>query len=226
VPAVTAEFGLGDVIATSRPAHGGPDVRLVTTTAGMFVIKQAEAPWQVELYDEVQCRLNAQGIRQARLLRTVEGSVISERGYAVQEYLPGAVVLRASTLQCQSVFCYLARYDSALADLPVPAELDADNTLWAKTASAEYLVTNLPQLLERFLQTRAERAPIIDAIAVVREALPTMESLPAQPGTRRRRARQRAVGRERRRCRHRLHAVPRTRTVRVQHGALLVPRLR
>jgi Ser/Thr protein kinase RdoA (MazF antagonist) len=180
VRAVTNEFGLGDPFAIRHPAYGRPDVWLVTTASGTFVVKQLHALWRARLYDEVQRRLSARGVRQARLLHTPDGSVISREGYAVQELLPGEVVLRPTPRQRHRVFAYLSRYDSALADLSVPPELDADDTFWSKTASTSYLVNSLPELLERHIATTAGRAPLIDAIAVVRAALPRMARLPVQ----------------------------------------------
>ena len=142
---VAAEFGLGDVISSGRPDHGSSDVRLVDTKAGSYVLKRWEDRWQAELYDAVQEHLNAKGVRQARLLRTIDGSLVTPDGYSIQQRLPGGVVISPSAQQCQAVFDHLARYDAALADLVGPRELYAD-TIWTRTASAEYLVAHLPEL--------------------------------------------------------------------------------
>jgi Ser/Thr protein kinase RdoA (MazF antagonist) len=179
VPAVAAQFGLADVVSVHRPAHGGADVRVLTTTAGSFVLKRFQHPWQAELYDTVQRHLNARGVRQARLLPALDGSLVTHDGYSLQERLPGTVVMSPPAKQCQVVFGCLARYDVALEDLAIPPELDADGTIWARTASAEYLVADLPRLLERHLAA-VDCTPVTRALAVLAEALPAVRRLPPQ----------------------------------------------
>ena len=177
--AVAAQFGLAEVVSVHRPAQGGADVRVLTTKAGSFVLKRFQHAWQAELFDTVQRHLNARGVRQARLLRAPDGSLVTHDGYSLQERLPGTVVMSPSARQCQVVFRYLARYDVALEDLCVPPQLDADDTIWARTASAEDLVADLPQLLERHLAA-VDRTPVTHALAILAEALPAVRSLPPQ----------------------------------------------
>ena len=180
VLAVAAQFGLGEVVSVGRPTYGGPEVRLVTTEAGSFVLKHFDSPWHAELCDVVADHLNARGVRQARLFRTVDGRVVTRDGYSVQERLPGEVFMSPSPEQHHAVFAYLARHDSALADLAVPAELGTADTVWTRTASAEYLLANLFDLLGRHQGATLQPGPIADALAALAEALPTIASLPAQ----------------------------------------------
>lgn len=180
VRAVAEEFGLGEVLAVDRPEHGSISNWFVTTSEGTFFLKSFDEEWRVELLDVVQAELNRRGVRQSRLFRTTRGSLLGDTGYAVQERLPGAVVPAPSERQCRSVFSHLARYLTALADLPIPAEVDAEDSLWTRTASAPWLTANLPDLLRRQVSVAGSAAGVTALSEVLAGALPSINKLSIQ----------------------------------------------
>ena|SRR5580698_3721024 len=84
---LAAEFGRGQLTdATPMPGH--PQVVAITTERGAFLVRPAGP--DPALYDQVAHTLVRAGIRQAMPLRTAAGSLVSESGLVVQEFLPSA----------------------------------------------------------------------------------------------------------------------------------------
>jgi Ser/Thr protein kinase RdoA (MazF antagonist) len=178
---IAAEFGLGRPLSVSVLADGHPDVTRLTTARGSFVIKPAYATDDADLYDQAAGILAAAGIRQARPLRTTAGSLVSDSGHAVQEFLPGQACLRPTGAQTAATMRHVAAYHAALEKVPVPAGRDAARTVWDRVASAEYLVQALPGLLRGHGPPEyAGSGMIAAALSQVERALPQMRELPRQ----------------------------------------------
>ena len=138
---VAAEFGLGQPLGVAPLAGGQADVTRLTTARGTFVVKPAYGTAQAEDLDEqAALALSAAGIRQARRLRTTAGSLVSESGHTVQEFLPGQICLRPTPAQTTATMRHAGAYHAALEQVPVPAWLLTAATVWDRVASAEYLV--------------------------------------------------------------------------------------
>jgi Ser/Thr protein kinase RdoA (MazF antagonist) len=178
---IAAEFGLGRPLSVSPLAGGHPDITRLTTAQGSFVVKPAYATDDADLCEQAARVLSAAGIRQARLLRTTAGLLVSESGHTVQEFLPGQTCLRPTGAQTAATMRHAAAYHVVLEKVPVPAGLRAARTVWDRVASADYLVEALPGLL------RGHGAPeyagdgvIAAALSQVERALPQMRELPRQ----------------------------------------------
>jgi Ser/Thr protein kinase RdoA (MazF antagonist) len=146
---VASEFGLGQSLGVKPLADGHPGVVKLTTTLGQFVVKPAYGSAQAELYEHVALALNKAGVRQARPLRTTAGSLLSESGHTVQEFLPGRTCLRPTPAQTAAAMRHICAYHAALRQVPVPAALHAEATIWTRVASPGYLLETLPSLLHR-----------------------------------------------------------------------------
>lgn len=156
---LSAEFGLGAVLGLDPLAGGGADVARLRTITGDYVVKPVYREWEPELYSTVEQALNARGIRQARLFRNRSGGVVSASGHSVQEFLDGTITTDPDPRQRHAFFVELARYDSVLAEIPVPPDLVVEENLFTRVTSVPYLVENLPGLMER-------HAPHLDAAPV------------------------------------------------------------
>jgi Ser/Thr protein kinase RdoA (MazF antagonist) len=171
---IAKEYDLGTLLRAEPLPGGGPEVIRLVAAAGNFVVKPVSRPFELELYSTVEQRLNAGGIRQARLLRTVTGSAVSRSGHAVQELLPGAITMTPTKAQCHAVFAHLGRYDTALADIAVPPEIDATNTVFTRVVDPGFLRSRLPALFRQFAPDHLDIAPVeaaLDRLAASAAAL-------------------------------------------------------
>ena len=117
--------------------------------------------------------------------RTLAGSLVSESGHTVQEFLAGRVCLAPTAAQITATMRQVAAYHTALRSVPSPASLRSGRGLWDRVASAEYLVRELPRLLgdprpwpgPAPPPGSADAAP---AVGAVRNSLPRMRGLPRQ----------------------------------------------
>jgi Ser/Thr protein kinase RdoA (MazF antagonist) len=177
---VAREFDLGTPVATEPLRGGGEQVVKLTTPRGRFVVKPAYRVADWELYAVVEQVLNRRGVRQARLLRTRSGAVVSSSGHCVQEFLAGELVDRPNPRQAEQAMRHLAAYDEALATVRVPADLTTTDTVWTRVVSPEYLVQNLPRLLRDRAPDWVDREPVADALDLLAAAVPAMSRLRRQ----------------------------------------------
>lgn len=177
---VAREFDLGRVYESRPFPDGGPNALRLACAAGDFVIKKPWDPLDVELYSRVEVRLNDLGIRQARQLRSGSGALLASTGHAVQEFLPGDILVAPEPQLTRRFLTQLAAYDSALAGLDVPPELAARDTTWTRVVSPDYLAAELPGLLARHPQLGLDPAPVEALLAVLRDSAETLEPGPSR----------------------------------------------
>ncbi|HUA40875.1 MAG TPA: phosphotransferase [Streptosporangiaceae bacterium] len=171
-----AEFDAGPVL-TAEPLPGStPAVCKVVTSTGAFVLKPADRIADVELQAEVAARLNAVGVRQARVLRTSSGSLVTTSGHVLLEYLPGSVRTGPTPEQVRATMRHFASYHLALGQVAASLRAD-DSSLWARVAEPGFLVAALPELLASHGLACAETAAAIDYLDRTRGAL---DALPRQ----------------------------------------------
>ena len=178
VAQVAAEFDLGTPTAVVRLVGGGPGVYRVSTRRGEFVVKPVRRAFEVELYATVERTLNARGIRQARLVRTSSGGVVGGSGHSVQEFLPGEILDHPSPAQAARAFAHLAAYDEVLGGVDVPAELDAQDTVWTRVVSPAYLRDHLPALVTKLGAPWLDPGPVDAALELLDAAAPAIAELP------------------------------------------------
>lgn len=178
---IAAEFGLGQLLRTAPLTGGHPDVTRLTTARGTFVVKPAYGTASANLYEQAARVLSAAGIRQPRPLRTTAGSLVSESGHTVQEFLPGRICLRPTPTQTAATMRHAGAYHAALKQVPVPPGLHAAGTIWDRVASGEYLVQALPGLLRSHGPPDSTgHGMVTAALGQVELALPQMRQLPRQ----------------------------------------------
>jgi hypothetical protein len=95
----------------------------------------------------VTLALNQAGIRQARPWRTTTGLPGQRVGLHGAEFLPGRACPDPAPAQSAVVMRHVVTYHLALAEVPVPAGLREETTLWKRVASVDYLVAELPWLV-------------------------------------------------------------------------------
>ena len=176
---VATAFGLGSPIASTPLSGGGPDVVRLTTERGSFVVKPVRRAYEWELYARVADTLDRRGVRQARVVRTTSGGVVSRSGLGVQELLPGEILERPDREQARQVMRQLAAYDEALATIDVPPDLAAEH-LWTRVVSPAYLPDHLPALVREVGPPWIDGEAVAEALAVLVEAAPAMAALPRQ----------------------------------------------
>jgi Ser/Thr protein kinase RdoA (MazF antagonist) len=186
---VAAEFGLGQPLGVASLTGGRAGVTRLTTARGTFVVKPAYGTAGAEdLYEQAARTLIAAGVRQARPLRTMDGSLVSQPGHTVQEFLPGDTCLRPTPAQTSATMRHAGAYHAALEQVPVPAWLLTAATVWDRVASAEYLVEELPGLLRSHgppgsaagSPGSAGHGMVMAALGQVELGRPLMRQLPRQ----------------------------------------------
>jgi Ser/Thr protein kinase RdoA (MazF antagonist) len=177
---IAREFGLGRPLEVRPLADGHPSVVKLTTELGQFVVKPGYSPAQAELYERVALILNQAGIRQASPRRSAAGSLLSESGHAVQAFLPGRTFRRPSRAQTAATMRHTGAYHAALQQLPIPAALLAEETVWTRVASPAYLLQTLPGLLHRASLPVGGQDAVATALGHVETFLPQIRQLPRQ----------------------------------------------
>jgi Ser/Thr protein kinase RdoA (MazF antagonist) len=178
--AIAAEYGLGALVGIEPLAGGRAAVARLTTSTGAFVVKPGGQEWEAVLQERAAAALTRAGLRQARLVRTRQGTFVGLGGCTVQEFMPGATSLRAAPGQVSALMRYLPAYLDALAQVPAPPRLRASDTIWTRVASAEHLVAELPGLVRRAGAPKDSCALVAAAIALLEPSLPAMAALPRQ----------------------------------------------
>lgn len=176
---LSAEFGLGAVLGLEPLAGGGADVARLRTITGDYVVKPAYRAWELELYSTVEQALNSRGVRQARLFHNRDGGVVSTSGHSVQEFLTGSIVMNPDPRQRHAFFLELARYDEALAALPVPPDLVIADSLFTRVASVPFLIEQLPGLLQRHAP-HLDPEPVRSGLLRLAGAATDISALPKQ----------------------------------------------
>jgi homoserine kinase type II len=180
LPEIARDFNLGAVHSATPLTGGGADVIKVVTDRGAVVVKPSYRRWEAELYDSVQQRLNARGVRQARLYRSATGSAVSRSGHTVQEWLDGAIAAQPTPRQSKALFEHLADYDAGLAAIPAPDELRRADSVFVRVASPEYLLSELTELFDDVAPPGLAAAPVQASLTRLAAALPAMNRLRKQ----------------------------------------------
>ncbi len=148
VPSLLREYDLGPLADAQPLAGGSAAVLRISAGRGSFVLKQAGRLADIELQARAAEHLNDRGVRQARILPTRAGGLVSSDGHYLQEFLPGAIALRPDSQQTSAAMRHIGAYHHTLAD--VPGEYVPDTgSLWLRVADPSYLLRYLPGLLAR-----------------------------------------------------------------------------
>lgn len=174
------EFDLGTLGAVTPLSGGSAEVVRLDTTRGSFVVKPVWPTFDGDFYATVARTLNARGIRQPDPVRSRSGATLSSTGHFVMEWLHGEIVRRPSSAQSDALLRHLAAYDEALREIPVPATLAADDTVFAKVVSPQYLLARLPELFRSFAPAGYDSRPVLRALAALEPATPEIAALPVQ----------------------------------------------
>jgi Ser/Thr protein kinase RdoA (MazF antagonist) len=146
---VAAEFGLGPVLEASPLTGGRAGVVRLATARGQFVLKPTRSAAEARLCEQAARFLSAAGVRQAQFLRTSTGALISGSGHSAQEFLPGRVGPHPTPAQTAAVMRHAGRYHAVLARMQVPAELEAEETIFTRVTRPGFLIQALPGLVHR-----------------------------------------------------------------------------
>jgi homoserine kinase type II len=149
VQTVLAEYELGELLDAQPLSAGSPAARKVTTTRGVFLLKPGYRAADVELQAEVARLLTARGFRQPRVVPTAAGGVLSNAGFVLLEWLPGAAPADPTSAQVAAAMRHVAGYHVALGQLPVSYRPDPES-VWTRVADPGFLVDSLPGLVARY----------------------------------------------------------------------------
>lgn len=167
------DYDVGTLIDAGPLSGGSAVVMRVRTDRGAFVLKPAHRHAEIQLQARAAEYLNDRGIRQARVIATNSGGVVSTEGNVLLEFLPGVIVLRPSRRQTSAAMRHVGAYHRELADLPGTFTPETES-LWQRVADPDYLVAEVPGLLARF--ERADRddpatAPALETLDRTRTRL-------------------------------------------------------
>ena len=121
-----ASYDIGAVLSVDRLPTGGPAVRKVTTSAGVYVLKPGWRQADVALLSELAA-LASHGVRQPEIISTAAGNLVSSDGCFLQEFLPGQVELDPTDTQLVAVMRAVGELHVALAHRPIGYEPDQDS---------------------------------------------------------------------------------------------------
>lgn len=175
--AVANEFQLGTVRDVRRLDGGSADVIALTTTSGKYVVKPVRQRHELELYAHVEQTLNQRDVRQPRLIPHPAGGYLSTSGHCVQEFFPGEISERPTPARSASLMRYLARYDAALREVPIPAWIQSQDTVWTRVVSPRFLLAELPGLATA---TDTDPETIRDGLARLGAAADRIDALDTQ----------------------------------------------
>lgn len=174
--AALAEYDLGELTGLEELPAGSLAGRKVLAAAGTFVLKPAARHADVELQARISGLLTAQGLRQARVMPTSAGALVTCNGYVLLEYLEGSAPLHPSPAQTAAAMRHVAEFHQALGRLPVRYAPDPES-LWVRVADPEHLVTTLPRQLAELGMASADTQR---AIAILDRARGSLAALPRQ----------------------------------------------
>jgi Ser/Thr protein kinase RdoA (MazF antagonist) len=143
------EYDLGELVSAEPLAGGRAAVLRIDAGCGSFVLKAATRLADVELQASAALFLNERGIRQARILRTRAGTLVSSDGRYLQEFLPGSIIAHPGHEQAAAAMRHIAAYHQALADVPNDYQPEGAS-IWTRVADPGYLVGELSGLMNRY----------------------------------------------------------------------------
>lgn len=173
---VLAEYDIGQLLAAEPLPAGHSANRKLTTSTGTYVLKVGYRPADVELQAEIAPLLTARGLRQARVVPTAGGGLVTRAGYCLLEFLPGSIVMDPTPAQVTAAMHHIAGYHRALGELPVSYQPDPGSP-WLRTADPDFLLAELPGLLDRY--GLADRETEI-ALSCLERARAGLAALPRQ----------------------------------------------
>jgi Ser/Thr protein kinase RdoA (MazF antagonist) len=166
---IAEEFGLGECLHQEPIGKSARGILALTTDAGKFVLKPENNRAYAAVYSEVEQALNADGVRQARVFKKHDGSLISRNGYMVQEWIDGAGCDLLTPARLASAMGYMAAYNSSLARLSIPAAVTDPDNPWNRAASFRYILDELPDRIDDIPPRPEARAALLRSIAFLRE---------------------------------------------------------
>jgi Ser/Thr protein kinase RdoA (MazF antagonist) len=172
---VLASYDIGTVLSVERLPTGGPAVRKVTTSAGAYLLKPAGRRADVALLAELPA-LARHGVRQAAIIRTAAGDLVSPDGYFLQEFLAGRPELEPSNTQVRAVMRAVAELHLALGRLSTGYEPDWDS-VFVQVTDLSFLIRELPGLLRHYELVIGQADA---AIAYLAENQAALDTLPRQ----------------------------------------------
>jgi Ser/Thr protein kinase RdoA (MazF antagonist) len=143
------EFALGDVRKIARLPNANAPVYRVDTDLGAFLFKgdMQEAEPLVELQARVADHLNSADIRQAGVMRTGDGEIVSASGFAAYEFLQGDAVEKPNDDQFRSHVHLLVQYHRALSSIDFPlTQTSSDlqlSEIWRRASSIDYILDGI-----------------------------------------------------------------------------------
>ena len=140
---IAGEFEVGDFTDFALLEEGNAETFQLFTSRGQYFVKPAPDAEVIALYKTVEERLNANGVRQARLYSKPDGEFISSSGCAVFEFLHGQVPRSFSDKRLKSLILYLAKYNEALSHIPIPSFVTNCGNPWKKADSLAYLLAHV-----------------------------------------------------------------------------------
>lgn len=184
---IAEEYDLGELLSASLASEGNAAGYKLQTSKGSFFAKaESSDPSMLRLYHAVETALNKQGVGQARLLATKNGSFLSTDGFSLYEWLPGSTTRELSDTQFVSHIAYLAQYNKALATVPLDDStigieaLTACSNPWRKAASLDYLLGPFREGLDRIPLSSETRETAEETLKALAELRPSHHKLPKQ----------------------------------------------
>jgi aminoglycoside phosphotransferase (APT) family kinase protein len=166
---IAEEFNLGECLHHEPIGKSGRGILALTTDAGRFVLKPENDQAYAALYSEVEQALNADGVRQARVYRKPDGSLISTSGYVVLEWVDGVGCDCLTSPRLASAMGYMAAYNSSLARLSIPAAVTDPDNPWNRAASFRYVLDELPDRIDDIHLGPNAKAALVRSIVFLRE---------------------------------------------------------
>ncbi|WP_282940225.1 phosphotransferase [Paenibacillus sp. RC67] len=159
---------------------GRNDCYLVITESQQFVCKKVGRFDFVQIYNKVQRVLDADCLRQAKLIPTVNGDLLSSNAWCLLEYIPGDAPEHYDDEQFTSTVIYIHEYNRCLTKVPFqPEEIQTLNS-WDRVKSVQWMSRHLESIIEQCQFDSAAQALIRNAGKLLSEYLDFFHLTPKQ----------------------------------------------
>jgi len=157
-----ADYQLGEITEITDMSTSA-NCYLVVTDNGSFVFKHAGRLDFVQAYEKAAQALRKQGMIAARVFRTTVGSLLTEQGFSLAEYIPGDTPESFTEGEFREAVLYIGRLNRALSDVPFSAAELLSVNVWDKVKSTEFLCDNINYVLAKCEFNPYDRQLLSDA---------------------------------------------------------------
>ncbi|MCH8905515.1 MAG: phosphotransferase [Candidatus Heimdallarchaeota archaeon] len=181
---IVDQYDFGELHRYKKIDGGSTPCAMIQTTSGNYFVKYIDKSItderMINFTNHVMLSLSSLKIKQPVIYKTINGSLLSTKGCMVFDYLEGSSETYISENHIQSVFTYLARYNSGLGHLTVPAWIGEFANHWDRADSLTYLLDDFAPHMDNKPIVDKVTEVLADAFKILNGHRSELEALPRQ----------------------------------------------